>query len=80
LRDPLVWHHEPDRAEERPVSAAVAYAANRLAHRYGFVCSLDDFDPTADPVFERIGLDAAAVARLDLEAPELFKLAGKLKS
>jgi len=79
LHDPIVWHHEPDGATARPQTAAVAYAANRFAHRYGFACELDDFDPLADPVLTGMGIDAAEVARLDLRAPELFTLARKLR-
>lgn len=79
LHDPIVWHHEPDRAQTHPNGAAVAYAANRLAHRYGFACPLEDFDPLADPVFARMSIDAAAVARIDLQAPDLFELARTIR-
>jgi len=79
LHDPIVWHHEPDRAETHPQAADVAYAANRFAHRYGFACALEDFDPAADPILARIGIDAVDVAHLDLRAPELFSLARKIR-
>lgn len=79
LYDPLVWHHAPDGAEARPQAARVAYAANRLAHRYGFACPMDDFDPLADPLFAEIGLDAAAVARIDQQAPALYELARTIR-
>lgn len=78
LYDPIVWHHAPERAEERPQAAAVSYAANRLAHRYGFSCYLDDFEPLEDPVFVTLGLDAAAIARIDQQAPVLYALAHKI--
>ena len=75
LMDPVLWHHEPDAAQERPQAAAVAYAANRLAHRYGVDCELDDFDPLADPHFARVGIDSAALAYIDLKAPGLLEMA-----
>ena len=75
LHDPVLWHHEPDAAQERPQAAAVAYAANRLAHRYGVACELDDFDPLADPLFARVGIDSAALAYIDLKAPDLLDMA-----
>lgn len=77
LFDPLVWHHDPDRAEDCPKAAAVTYAANRLAHRYGFACEPDEFDPLQDPVFTKLGIDAPALARVDEQAPVLFELARK---
>jgi HD-like signal output (HDOD) protein len=79
LYDPIVWHHWPEQAPERPRAAAVAYAANRLAHRFGFACPVDEFDPLADPLFEALGIDAAVLARLDLQVPELFQLARKIR-
>jgi HD-like signal output (HDOD) protein len=78
LHDPLVWHHQPDRAEHDPRAAAVAYAANRLAHRYGFGCSRDDLDPLTDPVFASIGVDAQGLAQIDSHAPGLFEVARQI--
>jgi HD-like signal output (HDOD) protein len=78
LHDPLVYHHDPDGAENYPRAAAVTYAANRLAHRYGFACEGDDFDVLTDPVFTRLGIDAATLARVDVQAPILFELARKV--
>ena len=75
LFDPVLWHHEPQAAQERGQAATVAYAANRLAHRYGVGCELDDFDPLADPLFARVGIDSAALAYVDLKAPGLLELA-----
>lgn len=75
LHDPIVWHHQPDEAVERPLAAAVAYAANRLAHRYGFGCDRQDFDPLADPAFARVGIDQKRLARIDDRAPGLFQIA-----
>lgn len=79
LHDAVIWHHDPDQAEVHPQGAFIAYAANRLAHRYGFACAADDFDPLSDPVFERLGVGAAALARIDLEAPALFDLARRIR-
>jgi HD-like signal output (HDOD) protein len=75
LHDPVVWHHEPDRAESHPQSATVVYVANRLAHRYGFGCEVELFDPLEDPVFGRLGFDARALEQTDGHAPGLFEIA-----
>ena len=79
LLDPVMFHHAPEQAVDRPQAAVVNYAANRLAHRYGFACLMDDFDPLADPVFQKLRLDANAIARIDLQAPVLFELARKVR-
>ena len=78
LHDPIVWHHEPDGAQTRPDAAAVCYAANRLAHKYGFGCDAEEADLLADPVFKRLGMDARALEKLDLHAPGLFEVARKI--
>ena len=78
LQDPIVWHHEPDRAVEQPDDAAVVYTANRLAHRYGFGCVREDVDAEADPIFARVGVNAAAVKRFDERVPGLFEVARKI--
>ena len=75
LNDPVVWHHWPFRAEVDPRAAAVAYAANRLAHRYGFGCRPDGFDPLSDPVCASLGLDARRLEEMDTRAPGLFEVA-----
>jgi HD-like signal output (HDOD) protein len=80
LNDPIVWHHRPDRAEIDPRAAAVAYAANRLAHRYGFGCRPDGFDPLSDPVCAHLGLDAQSLEEFDTRAPELFAVARQIFS
>ena len=77
LHDPIVWHHEPDGAQTRPNAAAVAYAANRLSHKYGFGCTPEQADLLEDPVFQGLGLDARAIEKLDLHAPGLFEVARK---
>jgi putative nucleotidyltransferase with HDIG domain len=78
LADPVIWHHQPGRAEKDPRAAAVAYAANRLAHRYGFGCSPDGFDPLADPVCASVGLDAGTLEAMDIRAPGLFEIARQI--
>ena len=78
LHDPIVWHHDPEGAQTRPDAAAVAYVANRLAHKYGFGCPVEDTDLLADPVFKRIGMDARSIEKLDLHAPGLFEVARKI--
>jgi HD-like signal output (HDOD) protein len=78
LHDPMVWHHNPDGAMERPAAAMVAYVANRLAHRYGFGCDVEAFDPLADPVIVTFGMDTRALEKLDLHAPGLFEVARKI--
>src|SRR5687767_15162605 len=78
LHDPIVCHHAPDSAKERPGAASVAYIANRLAHRYGFGCAVEQFDPLADPVVRKLGMDARAIEKLDLHAPGLFEVARKI--
>lgn len=78
LHDPIVWHHEPDGAQTRADAAAVAYVANRLAHKYGFGCEPETADLLADPVFQRLGMDARSLEKLDLHAPGLFEVARKI--
>ena len=78
LFDPIVWHHDPSGAGERRPAAMVAYVANRLAHKYGFGCPIEAFDPLADPLIVDFGLDARGVEKLDLHAPSLYDVARKL--
>jgi HD-like signal output (HDOD) protein len=78
LHDPIVWHHDPAGAKDRPAAAMVAYVANRLAHRYGFGCAAEAFDPMADEVIVKFGMDARAIEKLDLHAPGLFEVARKI--
>ncbi len=78
LFDPIVWHHDPSAAQERRPAAMVAYVANRLAHRYGFGCPAEPFDPLTDPLIVAFGLDARGVEKLDLHAPGLYDVARKI--
>jgi HD-like signal output (HDOD) protein len=78
LYDPIVWHHDPSGARERQPAATVAYVANRFAHRYGFGCPVEAFDPLTDSLIVQFGLDARAIEKLDLHAPGLFEVARKM--
>jgi HD-like signal output (HDOD) protein len=78
LHDPIVWHHYPEGASNRPQEAAMIYVANRLAHKYGFGCSREEVDIAADPYFTHVGVDAATVKRFDDHAPGLFEIARKI--
>lgn len=78
LHDPVVWHHRPDRAEIDPRAATVAYAANRLAHRYGFGCRPDGFDPLSDLVCESLDFNEKRLEELDTRAPGLFEVARQI--
>lgn len=72
LSDPIIWHHDPDWADNREPTVIV-YAANRLAHRYGFGCDQDSSDVLEDPILGEAGVDAARLAALDASAPEMFR-------
>jgi HD-like signal output (HDOD) protein len=78
LDDPVIWHHRPERAEQAPRAAAVAYTANRLAHRYGFGCPADGFDPLTDPICVSVGINAQSLAAIDAHAPGLFEVARQI--
>ena len=78
LHDTIVHHHAPEAATERKGAATVAYVANRFAHRYGFGCAVEEFDPLADSIITGIGMDARAIEKLDLHAPGLFEVARKI--
>ena len=76
LQDPVVWHHEPWRAARQPRVTSLTYAANRLAHRYGFGAPRDEaYDPLADSELQTLGVDEAALAHIDARAPGLFDVA-----
>jgi putative nucleotidyltransferase with HDIG domain len=72
VADPIAWHHDPEWAEDRtPVT--VVYAANRLAHRYGFGCEVDTCELLDDPIMGELGVDAAWLAELDAAAPAMYE-------
>lgn len=66
-------HHDYLPAEAQPMEAAVVYAANQLAHRYGFGCEADGRDLLADPVAGYLGIDAARMERIDADAKAQFE-------
>jgi HD-like signal output (HDOD) protein len=73
VQRPVVHHHHPEQAPDHQTEVAVAYVANRLAHRYGFGCAATPAeDLTADPVFQRFGLNETWLAGMDTKAPELM--------
>lgn len=72
---PVRYHHDYHAAPQMRREAAVAYAANLFAHRYGFGCAAQPTDVLADPVSRDLGLDAEWVARLDERAPGLVEVA-----
>jgi len=74
LSDAVTFHHDPVHAEQHVRGASVAYAANRLAHRYGFGCPPEEFDPLTDPVFADIHVEAAALARIDSQARHMYEM------
>ncbi len=79
LIEPVACHHQFQAAETRRREAAVAYAANLLAHRYGFGCSVtprEDF--LADPVAEYLKLDDTWLDATDVHAPGLFEVARQI--
>jgi putative nucleotidyltransferase with HDIG domain len=73
LIETVACHHDYLPAEEQPVEAAVVYAANQLAHRYGFGCDADGRDLLADPVAGYLAIDSARMARIDAEAKPRFE-------
>jgi putative nucleotidyltransferase with HDIG domain len=77
LREAVAFHHHPERAPGS-VAAVIAYAANRLAHRYGFGCPVEEFDPLADPAFTALQVDARALERIDGDAPKAYEAARTL--
>jgi two-component system chemotaxis response regulator CheY len=70
VRIPTRWHHQPMAAPSHGQTTAITYVADRLSHRYGFGCPPDaDKDVLlSDPICAAVGLDAAALDKLDQEA------------
>ena len=78
LANAVTYHHHPADANVHARGAAVAYAANRLAHRYGFGCAPEAFDPLADPVFAEIHVEADVLGRIDRQARPMYEMARQL--
>ena len=77
----MTCHHDYTMAHTRKKEAAVGYAANRLAHRYGFGCESDGRRLLDDHVLYVPG-PRRGVAELyaDDRAPGLFDVARKVLS
>lgn len=78
IRLPVAWHHEPAKAPSRQRSAAIAYAANRLSHRYGFGGASEPIEVLTDPVFIELGITEEVLQRIDVQAPHLLDVAAKI--
>lgn len=75
LDEPVLFHHDYLAAPTLRREAAVTYAANLLAHRYGFGCEATRADVLADAVCSELHLDAPWLAELDARAPGLVGVA-----
>ncbi len=75
LDEPVLCHHNFERAEKAVTLSAVVYLANRLSHRYGFGCEPDGTDPLTDPVMTFLGLTPEWLAELDQKAPGHYAVA-----
>lgn len=78
LAEAVECHHEPARAERHRSAAAIAYTADRLAHRYGFGCGIEEWDPLGDTVALSLGIDADWIARTDAYVPGLYDVARQI--
>lgn len=73
ITDSIVWHHEPAWAKQR-YAAVIVYAANRLAHRYGFGGAERDLSALyEDKTMREAGVDQPRLADLDMCAPMLYE-------
>lgn len=80
LDEPIMFHHDFLAAPKRRKEAAVCYAANLLAHRYGFGCQRSDAEIFSDPVAAELQLDEAWLAEIDARAPGLVNVAKQFLS
>ncbi len=80
LIEPVTCHHDYSMAHSGKKEAAVCYAANQLAHRYGFGCESDGRNLLDDHVATFLGLDEAWLATADDRAPGLYDVARKVLS
>ena len=78
IQMPVAWHHDPGEAHGHLRVAAIVYAANRLAHRYGCGCEPESVDLLEDEVFRKLGFDEAFLRQLDARVPGLFEVARKI--
>ncbi len=75
IEQPVLHHHDYQRARGARRQAAVLYYANQLSHRYGFGCQPREYEALEDPVAEELSVDAQWLADTDLHAPGLFEIA-----
>jgi len=80
LIEPVTCHHDYTQAQKRMIDAAVTYAANQLAHRYGFGCDADGRNLLEDPVADLLKIDQAWLDSTDVKAPGLFEVAKQILS
>jgi HD-like signal output (HDOD) protein len=79
LREPIRWHHDPLAAPEHTREAAVLYVANRLAHRYGFGCDVEeDAALASDPVVLALGGTQHWIDDMDRQAPLIEEAAAQM--
>jgi len=78
IQMPVAWHHDPAQAHDHARSAAIAYAANLIAHSYAQGRPADTDALCADPVLAGLGLDAALLSQLEATLPALFDVAHKI--
>ena len=78
LEHPVRYHHDPDASEAHRQEATATYVANRLSHRYGFGCEIEEANLLEDPICTRLGLNEAWLADLDRRAPGLFQVARQI--
>ena len=77
LHEAVRFHHEPALADD-PRPAAVTYAANRLAHRFGFGCVPEEADLMEDPIFAAVDVKPATIIHIQHQAPMLYEVARQL--
>lgn len=68
----IIWHHDPEWAADRD-NVIIVYAANRLAHRYGFGGELDRSNMLSDPTMLEAGVSEEVLAKLDLAAMKHYE-------
>lgn len=74
LSEPIRYHHTPADAPTYTTEAAIAYAANRLSHRYGFGCEESaDAGLSDDATCASLGVSDAWIAQMDGKAAPLFQ-------
>jgi putative nucleotidyltransferase with HDIG domain len=75
LIESVLWHHQPEQATENAREAEVVYLADRLSHRYGFGCDVDETPIADDPRCARLDVSEEWIAMTDVRAPGLVAVA-----